>query len=356
MNRHKVADRDVADPSSELLNRTEFISEWECTTVTPSKRQLRISRASRKKAPNCDVRRVLNGCRPCSHLWRLIRLWNGCDCRVLSRRYVRLNVSASAARTHCARSRSVTCSRYVATLTVSATGSSNARMRFSHVSISFRSEEIRCEEGLDRIRAPRRILGTCRFFYWSMASSQLIEQVDNDDRPIGVVPRSQLFQRRVNFRVAHILVFDSNDRLLIRKLAPTRDRDPGAWAHRSRVTSRLGRTDPRPQSGRLREELGITDTRARVDWACCNGRRGLPKSLDSSLRVTTALVSPFQNTSPNYADVTLRDVTSLAQSGSFYAYLRSCRQRSAGGAIRREVAPVALRDREEVAATQDRCR
>lgn len=57
----------------------------------------------------------------------------------------------------------------------------------------------------------------------------LINAVDDQDRVIGVVPRGARFERRVNFRVAHLFLFNSKSALLLQQIAPARPRHPLQW-------------------------------------------------------------------------------------------------------------------------------
>jgi isopentenyldiphosphate isomerase len=57
----------------------------------------------------------------------------------------------------------------------------------------------------------------------------LIDAVDDQDRAIGVVPRGARFERRVNFRVAHLFLFNSKSALLLQQIAPARARHPLQW-------------------------------------------------------------------------------------------------------------------------------
>lgn len=59
--------------------------------------------------------------------------------------------------------------------------------------------------------------------------SALIDRVDPEDRPIGRIARRDALVAGANFRTAHVFVFDRADRLLLQRLAPTRDRSPGLW-------------------------------------------------------------------------------------------------------------------------------
>lgn len=92
----------------------------------------------------------------------------------------------------------------------------------------------------------------------AVTEDMIVDQVDGNDRPIGVLRRAEVFRRRANFRVAHDLVFNSRGQLLIQELAATRSRHPGYWG--SSVAGYLfsGESYEAAARRRLSEELGIT--------------------------------------------------------------------------------------------------
>jgi isopentenyldiphosphate isomerase len=59
--------------------------------------------------------------------------------------------------------------------------------------------------------------------------NMMIDAVDDDDMPVNTVTRSSVFMAHANFRVVHILVFNSNGELLVQRLALNRKRHAGYW-------------------------------------------------------------------------------------------------------------------------------
>lgn len=53
----------------------------------------------------------------------------------------------------------------------------------------------------------------------NLNTNQLVDAVDLQDRPIGVVNRADLPRNRANFRTAHVFVFDRQGRLLLQEVA-----------------------------------------------------------------------------------------------------------------------------------------
>ena len=89
--------------------------------------------------------------------------------------------------------------------------------------------------------------------------NMLVDTIDDRDNPIGVVRRGEVFQRHANFRVVHVLVFNSNGDLLVQRLASTRIRHPGFWG--SSVAGYVfAQEDYRAAANRrLSQELGVAD-------------------------------------------------------------------------------------------------
>ncbi len=94
-----------------------------------------------------------------------------------------------------------------------------------------------------------------------VSEEMVIDVVDGNDDPIGVIPRSEVFERRASFRVAHDLIFNSSGELLVQQLASTRTRHPGYWG--SSVAAYLFAGEPYREAAerRLIEELGIRNVR-----------------------------------------------------------------------------------------------
>jgi isopentenyldiphosphate isomerase len=81
--------------------------------------------------------------------------------------------------------------------------------------------------------------------------------VNQADVPIGHIRREDVFAEHAGFRVAHVLVFNSQGELLLQRLALTRKRNPGEWG--SSVASYLFASESYEAAAKRRfsEELGI---------------------------------------------------------------------------------------------------
>ena len=89
--------------------------------------------------------------------------------------------------------------------------------------------------------------------------NMLIDQVDDRDQPIRSIVRSEVFRLRANFRVSHVLIFDKSGRLLIQRLARTRDRNPLLWGSSVASYVPAGSTYFEAARERMLQELGIPD-------------------------------------------------------------------------------------------------
>ena len=89
--------------------------------------------------------------------------------------------------------------------------------------------------------------------------NMVIDVVDEADAAVGQITRRDVFQKHANFRVIHVLVFDSKGDLLLQRLALTRARHPGYWG--SSVAGYLYAHEQYEAAAkrRVEEELGIPD-------------------------------------------------------------------------------------------------
>ena len=85
----------------------------------------------------------------------------------------------------------------------------------------------------------------------------LVDVVNGNDTPVGIIARKDVFREHVNFRVVHELIFNSRAELLIQKLASTHPRHPGYWG--SSVAGYLfaGESYQAAANRRLTQELGV---------------------------------------------------------------------------------------------------
>ncbi len=92
-----------------------------------------------------------------------------------------------------------------------------------------------------------------------VGGAMIIDVVDQTDTPVGVIPRDEVFQKHANFRVSHVLIFNSRGELLLQRLALSRNRNPGAWG--SSVAAYIFSSEDYLHAAqrRVRQELGISD-------------------------------------------------------------------------------------------------
>lgn len=98
----------------------------------------------------------------------------------------------------------------------------------------------------------------------AVGPDMLIDQVDNQDRPIGKISRKNVFSAKVGFRVAHVFVFNKNDELLLQKLAENRDRHPGYWGSSVAAYPFSGEDYAAAAQRRSVEELGIENANLQI--------------------------------------------------------------------------------------------
>lgn len=82
--------------------------------------------------------------------------------------------------------------------------------------------------------------------------------VDQEDRQVGLAPRSQVHAQGLLHRAVHVLLFDLEGRLWLQRRGPAKDTYPGMW-----TSSASGHVDPGEDYAaaarrELGEELGLT--------------------------------------------------------------------------------------------------
>jgi isopentenyl-diphosphate delta-isomerase len=86
----------------------------------------------------------------------------------------------------------------------------------------------------------------------------LIDVVDEHDQTVGSARRRDVFRLKVNFRTVHVLVFNSQNDLLLQRLAPDGVRHPGLWGSSVAGYLHAGEKYAEAAQRRLREELGTS--------------------------------------------------------------------------------------------------
>jgi isopentenyldiphosphate isomerase len=92
------------------------------------------------------------------------------------------------------------------------------------------------------------------------SATELIALVDDHDRPIGAIRRGALKTvPGVQFRTAHIFLFDDLGQLLLQQLAACRDRHPLTWGSSVAAYVRAGESYLEAARRRGHEELGLDE-------------------------------------------------------------------------------------------------
>ena len=89
----------------------------------------------------------------------------------------------------------------------------------------------------------------------SSPQESLIDRVDAHDQVIGVIARNDVFAEHANFRVAHVLLFNRAEELLLQRLSPSRERSPGLWGASVAAYVHSGETYEATARRALSEEL-----------------------------------------------------------------------------------------------------
>lgn len=86
--------------------------------------------------------------------------------------------------------------------------------------------------------------------------SMLIDRVDDSDRVIGSIQRSDVFEQRANFRVVHVIVRNLAGDILLQKIGPGL-RHAGEWGSSVAGYLKSGESYRQAAVRKLSEELGV---------------------------------------------------------------------------------------------------
>jgi isopentenyldiphosphate isomerase len=104
------------------------------------------------------------------------------------------------------------------------------------------------------------------------SATSLIDRVDDNDQPVGVVERREVFRERAGFRVAHVFVFNDVGRVLLQRVGRSGTRSPMLYG--SSVAGYLfaGESYLEAAQRRLREELMLESPLSTVGSVRMNDR------------------------------------------------------------------------------------
>lgn len=91
-------------------------------------------------------------------------------------------------------------------------------------------------------------------------SDELLDEVDDEDRALGRVPRRVLKAGTGNFRVVHVFVFNSRGELLLQQIRRGTSAFGGWWGSSVAGHVRAGESYVDAAQRELEEELGISGT------------------------------------------------------------------------------------------------
>jgi 8-oxo-dGTP pyrophosphatase MutT (NUDIX family) len=143
----------------------------------------------------------------------------------------------------------------------------------------------------------------------SPSLTSLIDVVDEQNQPIGVVRRRDVFRLRANFRTVHVLIFNDRGGLLLHRLTWTRDREPGRWGSSAAGYLHAGEEYLAAARRKLAEELSLSSPLAEVGVTCMHD-----EGTAQFAGVFTATADRPRSAAPaRLAEVTFRPVAVVEQ-------------------------------------------
>lgn len=106
-----------------------------------------------------------------------------------------------------------------------------------------------------------------------------VDQVDDEDRVVGQVRRSDVYRLRANFRVVHVFLLNGRRQLLIHQLSAGKPRFGGAWGSSVAGAVRAGEAPEDAARREVREELGVEVADLRLVGRTAVREEGLTKFL-----------------------------------------------------------------------------
>ncbi len=103
-------------------------------------------------------------------------------------------------------------------------------------------------------------------------AEELFDVVDDQDRVIQSLPRSEVHRRKLRHRAVHVLVFRTDGSMLIHKRSASKEEFPSVWTSSCSGHVSAGESYDETAPRELFEELGITATivRRRKFCACAD--------------------------------------------------------------------------------------
>lgn len=143
----------------------------------------------------------------------------------------------------------------------------------------------------------------------SPSLTSLIDVVDEQNQPIGVVRRRDVFRLRANFRTVHVLIFNGLSELLLHRLTWTRDGEPGRWGSSAAGYLHAGEEYLAAARRSLAEELSLSSPLAEVGVTCMHD-----EGTAQFAGVFTATADRPRSAAPaRLAEVTFRPVAVIEQ-------------------------------------------
>jgi len=143
----------------------------------------------------------------------------------------------------------------------------------------------------------------------------VLDRVDDHNRAFGTVIRRQVFATRANFRVVHLLLFNSSGQLLLQQIASGR-RHSGQWGSSAAGYVARGEAPRIAIRRKAREELGLVNlspTRRGETWMLDNGCK---KFISVFTAIYDGPVSMNQTDASDSEFLSLADIRFMRTSGN----------------------------------------
>ena len=87
---------------------------------------------------------------------------------------------------------------------------------------------------------------------------EFLDIVDEKNEVIGAAPISDIYEKRLNHRIVHIMIFNDKGEIFLQKRSAKKDFCPGHWVTSAGGHVQKGETYAQAAKRELKEEIGIS--------------------------------------------------------------------------------------------------